>query len=233
MTDPTGQSSSWLDPYFCPAGRRRRGPALEQALYSATLGQLAEHGLGAMTMEGVAAAARTGKASLYRRWSTKEDLVLDAVGCAMPAVEDYDSSTGSLREDLLHLLSQMATFVNGPNGQIVRSLLCGAEPGHPLLEMARTRLIDPRLHRLVRLIEQAVDRGEARPGSATPTLAQVGPAIAIHRFLLFGRVTEDDVAEIVDSVVLPLLQDGPRPPHAEPPAAPPPRVDRAPVAQVH
>jgi AcrR family transcriptional regulator len=213
VTERVEATSSWFDPSFCPVGRRRRGPALEKAIFAATLAQLAAHGLPALTMEGVAAAARTGKASLYRRWSTKEDLVLDAVGCTMPAVEDVDASTGNLRDDLLHLLSTMATFFSGPGGQVVRSLLVAAEPGHPLLEMARTRLVEPRLHRLVGLIEAGIERGEARPGSATLTHAQVGPAVVIHRFLLHGRVSPQDVEEIVDVVVLPLLTgDCPPPP---------------------
>src|SRR3712207_3825436 len=55
----------------CPAGRRRRGPALEKAIHEAALAQLAEHGLGSLTIEGVASAARTGKASVYRRWPSK------------------------------------------------------------------------------------------------------------------------------------------------------------------
>lgn len=204
MTDRAG-GSSWLEPFFCPVGRRRRGAELEQAIYAATLSQLAEHGLAALTMEGVAAAARTGKASLYRRWSTKEDLVLDAVGGTMPQADQADRSCGSLRGDLLSMLGQMASFVNGPGGPIVRNLLVTSEPGHPLQELARTRLVEPRLLGLTRLIEQGIARGEARPGTATLTLAQVGPAVAMHRFLLYGRISDDDVREIVDSVVMPLL----------------------------
>jgi AcrR family transcriptional regulator len=157
-------------------------------------------------MEGVAAAARTGKASLYRRWSSKEDLVLDAVGCRMHSAEELESSTGSLRGDLLGLLTAMSEFVSGSNGGVVRSLLGTAETTHPLLEMTRSRLIEPRLERVRRFIEHGVERGEASPGAATRTLAQVGPAVVLHRFLLYGRVTADDVREIVDEVVLPLLK---------------------------
>ena len=54
---------------------RRRGEVLERALYEATLAELAEVGYGGLTMEGIAARARTGKAALYRRWCSKHDLV--------------------------------------------------------------------------------------------------------------------------------------------------------------
>jgi AcrR family transcriptional regulator len=208
VTSTSDDLGSWSDSDPCAfaAGRRRRGQQLERAIHEAALAELAEHGLGALTMEGVAAAARTGKASLYRRWSSKEELVLDAVGCTMPGTEEYELSTGSLRGDLLRLLTAMAEFVSGPQGGVVRSLLGTAEPEHPLLEMARSRLIEPRLERQRRIIEQGIERGEARPGAATRTLAQVGPAVVLHRFLLHGRVTADDVRVIVDEVVLPLLR---------------------------
>jgi Bacterial regulatory proteins, tetR family len=75
---------------------RRRGRALDEAIYRATLDELAEHGYAKLTMEGVADRARAGKASLYRRWPTRVELVLDAVAHTLPdplTVPD----TGSLR----------------------------------------------------------------------------------------------------------------------------------------
>lgn len=207
MTDPSDAGTAWGDESGgCPVGRRRRGAALEQAIHSAALAQLAKHGLGALTMEGVAAAARTGKAVLYRRWACKEDLVLDALGCGMPNEDDFTGSSGHLRDDLIFAFTGMARFIGGPGGAILRNLMSSTGAGNPLLDMARTRLIEPRLDRLRRLIELGVQRGEARPSSATRTLAQVGPAVVLHRFLLYGRVTDEDVREIVDDVVLPLLQ---------------------------
>ena len=61
-----------------PVGRsRRRGEALERALYEATLAELSDVGYGGLTMEGIAARAHTGKAALYRRWGSKQELVHD------------------------------------------------------------------------------------------------------------------------------------------------------------
>jgi AcrR family transcriptional regulator len=195
------------DASCCFVGRRRRGQELERAIFDATLSELAEHGLEALTMEGVATAARTGKASLYRRWATKEELVLEAVGCSMPFPDDADGgSCGSLREDLLRALGRMAEFVSSGHGRVTRSLMATAEPDHPLLEMTRTRLIEPRLQRLRSYITAAIERGEARPGTATLALAQVGPAMVMQRFMLWGSVEQPDVLSIVDDVLLPLLR---------------------------
>ncbi|MEO7262767.1 MAG: helix-turn-helix domain-containing protein, partial [Jatrophihabitantaceae bacterium] len=60
--------------------QRKRGVALERAIKDATLAELACGGYGSVTIESVAARAQTGKASIYRRWPTKQELVLDALG---------------------------------------------------------------------------------------------------------------------------------------------------------
>ena len=67
---------------------RRRGKQLEDALYDATLAELAAVGYGGLTMEGIAARARTGKAALYRRWSSKHDLVQAALLYALPPLPE-------------------------------------------------------------------------------------------------------------------------------------------------
>ena len=64
--------------------RRRRGAALEDAILAAAYVELATVGYGAFSVEAVAARARTGKASIYRRWPTKQELVLDALLQALP-----------------------------------------------------------------------------------------------------------------------------------------------------
>src|ERR1700760_280531 len=88
-----------------PARQRRRGPELEAALLDAAWEELVEVGYAALTMESVAARAHTGVAVLYRRWPNKDQLALAAIesyGSAHP-VETPD--TGTLRGDLIGLLS--------------------------------------------------------------------------------------------------------------------------------
>ena len=85
--------------------QRRRGEELEAALLQAAWDELVSVGFARLTMESVAARARTGVAVLYRRWPRKDDLVLDAIhhyGATHP-VEIPD--TGSLRGDMIGLLS--------------------------------------------------------------------------------------------------------------------------------
>src|SRR3954451_561491 len=99
-------------PVEAPLGAtRRRGVDLETAILDATLDILAEHGMAGLTMEGVAAAAHTGKASVYRRWPSKEDLLVDAMTRACPPIPE-SPDTGSLREDLLVQLRIMLETIN-------------------------------------------------------------------------------------------------------------------------
>src|SRR5437016_6100882 len=101
---------------------RRRGKALESAIFEATLGQLTTSGYARLTMEGVAAAAQTGKAALYRRWSSKEELVVDAVRASLPPVGPAPD-TGSLRADLVELISRMRAAMFSEPGAAVRAIL--------------------------------------------------------------------------------------------------------------
>src|SRR5665213_1888350 len=89
-------------------GSRRRGATLEAAIFAAVLEQLSDVGFSAMTMEGVAASAHTGKAALYRRWPSKEDLVADTLDAVMPSFE-MPRDNGSARADIAEVLDRMAT----------------------------------------------------------------------------------------------------------------------------
>src|ERR1700727_1630360 len=89
--------------------QRRRGEELEAALLEAAWEELAEVGFARLTMESVAGRAKTGVAVLYRRWPNKDDLVIAAIrhyGRAHP-VDTPD--TGSLRGDMIALLSSFSS----------------------------------------------------------------------------------------------------------------------------
>src|SRR6201994_968467 len=91
---------------------RRRGKQLEDALYEATLAELAAVGYGGLTMEGIAARARTGKAALYRRWSSKHDLVHATLQYALPRLPE-PRPDHSARENLLAIYAAHSDVVAG------------------------------------------------------------------------------------------------------------------------
>lgn len=199
---------------------RRRGAALTEAVYQAVLAELAEVGYAGLTMERVAERARTGKASLYRRWSSRMELVVDAVYHAVPDPSDLPD-TGSLREDLLALMRRSTALLAGPAGQALRALLGDALADRE--RMAEFRGLSQHSGRraVALLAARAVARGEIDAAAVTSRRLEVGQAMVRQHFL-FGDVPVPDalLVEIVDDVLVPLLHSPPGSPGVSAPAEP-------------
>ncbi|MGP3965409.1 TetR/AcrR family transcriptional regulator [Nonomuraea sp. 3N208] len=184
---------------------RRRGEALNAAIYQATLDELAESGYAGLTMERVAERARASKASLYRRWPTRIELVMEAVRDMLPTPESTPD-TGSLRGDLVAMLGQAAHVLSGPAGEAMRGLLGEAlSSGSPLSTMRRTSQGMGR-KTMEEVVRRAVERGEVDPDTVTPRRLDSGHALLRHHFLFNGTPIPDElVVQIVDEVLVPLL----------------------------
>jgi len=176
------------------AGRPRSEEA-HQGILEATLELLAEVGFSALTVEGVAARARVGKATIYRRWPSKLPLVVEAFG-RLPALEEAD--TGDLVSDLkIMWRSYLQLFNQTPLAAVLPSL-AGERSHNPQL----TELLDPVLRQrrrpLVAALERAQRRGEL-PADLDLDLAAdliVGP-IAVRLFFTGRKIS----AKLVDPVV--------------------------------
>jgi AcrR family transcriptional regulator len=184
---------------------RRRGEALNAAIYQATLDELAESGYAGLTMERVAERARASKASLYRRWPTRIELVMEAVRNTLPTPESTPD-TGTLRGDLVAMLGQAAHVLSGPAGEAMRGLLGEAlSSGSPLSSMRRTSQGMGR-RTMEEVVRRAVERGEIDPDAITPRRLDAGHALLRHHFLFNGAPIPDElVVQIVDEVLVPLL----------------------------
>ncbi|MEP6697470.1 MAG: TetR/AcrR family transcriptional regulator [Pseudonocardiales bacterium] len=194
-------------PAGCPPhGKRRRGEALEQAILAAAVRELAEVGYDAMTVEGVAARAHTGKAALYRRWPAKEDLVVDALHFMLPPCGALPD-TGSVRDDLVELLSAMAATIRTPAGTAMQRMLGSQRCAPEILETVHGKVIGPRREMLLEALRRGAQRGEVRPDAVTVLVAQVGSAMILQHLADDDRpVDRRVVEEIVDQVVMPLLR---------------------------
>ncbi|EWM16786.1 TetR/AcrR family transcriptional regulator [Kutzneria sp. 744] len=187
-------------------GPRRRGDELNQAIFTAALEELVEVGYQRLTMERVAERARTSKASLYRRWAGRPELMMDAVIHAFPTVGELPD-TGELRADLFAALRTMADALNSPLGQAVRSVLAEVAIDQKAMLRHRERFVERRNQLMLDLVRRAAARGQVRPGALTPRVAAVGPALMRDHFLTHGGpITDEVVAEIVDEVLVPLLR---------------------------
>jgi AcrR family transcriptional regulator len=184
--------------------RPRVEGAREEEILAATLGLLAESGYDRLTMDAVATAAKAGKATLYRRWTSKADLVVDAVSrakaCPAPQVVD----TGSLRGDLL----AMSCGIGGLTDEVPMSVLAGlvtALPREPELADAFQRLfLGPRIAVAVEVFERARARGEISADVDVRLIATVLPSVVIHRLFLQQQDADEAFIErVVDEVVLP------------------------------
>ena len=182
---------------------------LERALYEATLAELAEVGYGGLTMEGIAARAHTGKAALYRRWCSKQDLVHAALVYALPPVPELRSGR-SARENLLTLFTTHRDTLAGktsfPGMDVIQQLLHEPE----MRAIFADAVVRPRLRVVECILQAAVDDGDLDPATLTPLSARVGPALINQHFLLNGEPpSRRELALIVDTVIPPRARKAP------------------------
>ncbi len=166
---------------------------------------LAEYGYGTLTMDLVAARARAGKATLYRRWSCKLDLVIDTVW-RLEHCSVTDPDTGSFREDQLLLLHEFANVLRGRQGAVTATLV-GELTRHPDLAVAlRTVLLHQRRAVQMTIAERAIARGDVRCGAPWPLVNEIGPSLLFGRHLISGEsVDHSYIVDVVDDIVMPLV----------------------------
>jgi AcrR family transcriptional regulator len=190
-----------------PRGKtRRRGKELEEALLDAAWDELQEVGYAHLTMEAVAARAGTSRAVLYRRWSNRAALVIDAMRRHRPLLSGEVPDTGTLRGDVVALLTRMSRGLAETGAETVYGIL-GDYFGDP---ENFSRVQDQFLHSgagVMRVIlSRAEQRGEARPGISARIATIPTDLFRQELFLRRTPPTEQVIDEIVDEVFLPLVQ---------------------------
>jgi AcrR family transcriptional regulator len=184
---------------------RRRGDALVAAILDATMEELAAQGYEALTIERVAEIAQTGKASIYRRWPNKLELVLDAVEANMPSMGEAPN-TGALRTDLLIVMRIMTKYLNSRPGTAMQACMMDLKSHAELGDAIRERLMPPRKRVLLDVLERGVARGEVRPEAVTDRTIELGPKLLHAERTEQGRpLREADIVAIVDEVLIPVL----------------------------
>jgi AcrR family transcriptional regulator len=188
-----------------PQRQRRRGEELEAALLEAAWDELVAVGFGKLTMESVAARARTGVAVLYRRWPRKDDLVLAAMrhyGRTRPVpVPD----TGSLRGDMLALLSDVNEGRSSFTA-IVSSVFAGllADSGLTPAEI-RAQILGDRPRWSDEIFRRAHERGEIDRQRLSPAVLEMPFDLLRHDMLMTLKpVPWERITAIVDDLFMPL-----------------------------
>ena len=181
---------------------RPRSEQAEQAIIKATLELFAEKGPDGLCVEAVAARAGVGKATVYRRWKNKEDLLLAALGSLKSPLPDPD--TGSARDDLIALVTVMARDGVDPARQRQYTLLLGEGAKYPKL-MARyaETVVEPRREVIRSVLRRGMGHGQLRPDLDVEIVLLTLTGAAMSR----GRceiVPHDDefAARVVDSLLV-------------------------------
>ncbi|MFT4122507.1 MAG: TetR/AcrR family transcriptional regulator [Microbacteriaceae bacterium] len=184
---------------------RKRDPSRDTDILDATLDVLAETGYEGMTIDMVAARARAGKATVYRRWASKAELVVDAIGCLKtPVAPESIPDTGSLRGDLVALIKAPTIEDSQRKARIMGGVvsLLSAEPS--LAEAVERAVVAPRVELNRVLFQRAIDRGEISADVDIELLATVSSAMVTQRTLLLRQsVDRAFLLSIIDGVILP------------------------------
>lgn len=176
----------------------------EAELLAVTLQLLQEHGYDRLSLDVVASTARASKATLYRRWPTKAELVLAAFveGTRQVAV---DPDTGTLRGDLLRIGEQIRAHVS-THASTIRAVLMEISRSANLAAMLQEQFLAQRKALMRRVLARAVDRGEIEASAITDDLWDVLPGYLIFRSVLTGRAaSRRTVQHLVDNVIIPSL----------------------------
>lgn len=191
---------------------RKRGAALEQAILEAAFAEISEVGYTAFSVESVATRARTGKASIYRRWPTKQELVMDALLQRMPTPEqcgivlDLDESVTTV-DALYGVARAIAAVITSPAGDAMRAIKCEALADPELARLIDDRFQAPRREAMIGLLKRGVARGEVRAGADTVLVADVLPAVLSHRVIMQREpLTEKHLTDIMEQVFIPLIE---------------------------
>lgn len=186
---------------------RPRDSTRDDALRLATLEVLAEVGYRGLTVDAVAGRARAGKATIYRRWHSKLELVVDAFAqCARQAMPVPD--TGTVDGDLRQYLLAAAVLLAGPVGRAARAVV-GELPHEPDLAAAfHATFLTGQRSVVDTVLQRAAARGEIRSDAPVATLAELTGAALAHRSMISGQQLDAPFLDgLVDAVLLPLLRD--------------------------
>ena len=200
VTATTGHNGDVTD---APRRGRPRSAGADEAILTATLDVASEHGFRGMSMDVIAERAGVSKATIYRRWASKEALVLQALRSAINPMDDVD--LGSVRDDLRTYLRDLADRLASSNmTDVLPHLIEWAVHD----EQLRAELDEYVLHRrrpLVAILTRGIERGEIRDDLDLDTLvdAFVGPFI--YRKLLTRAAVDDDFVDRLLDLLLPTL----------------------------
>ncbi|MEP6851103.1 MAG: TetR/AcrR family transcriptional regulator [bacterium] len=177
----------------------------DRAILDAALDLVAEVGYDRVTMDAIAARARSSKATMYRRWDSKASLVVDALKLrhyADPVVPD----TGCVRDDLVEGLGTMCAAMGSQELPLMTGLITAMHSDPELARLMRQQMVEGKTAAAQRWTARAIERGQLPADADLELFHQIAPAMVFLRMVLTGQPTDEAfVGRLVDTVLMPLI----------------------------
>jgi AcrR family transcriptional regulator len=185
---------------------RPRDDSREQAILDAALALVAEVGFERMTMESIASRAKASKATIYRRWASKLELVVDAMGCYVGDTGEEPEDTGTVEGDLLALVRLVTDKISGFDGHLILGLAQAALSSPGLCAALEEQMGPSKLRMPMIVIDRAVTRGELPAGADPVLFNEIAPSVVIMRLINGLTLDEAFLRHLVVDILLPALR---------------------------
>jgi len=182
---------------------RPRSTEADRAIKKAAIELLVEQGYEGLTMAGVAHRAGVSTATLYRRYQSKEDMVVGAV--ASLKEEDEPTETGRLADDIRAIATHGCATFDQEGGRLIKSLIGEVQRNPELADALRAHILDHRRDKARRVIEAAVERGEIPPPPDADVALDMIAGPLIFRALVTGEPLDSAFAENLATLSLRML----------------------------
>lgn len=180
---------------------RPRSAEADTAIMAATLELAVEVGIHAMSMDVLASRAGVSKATIYRRWPSKEQLVLDALGSLIAPIESVDE--GSLESDLRQYLRDFVERLSAGRMSGILPHLIEVAGRDPNLRASLDEYVRSRRQPLLQILGRGIERGELAPDVDVEFLVDVLTGPLFYRRLLTGGRLDERVVDQLLALVLP------------------------------
>jgi AcrR family transcriptional regulator len=187
---------------------RPRDPACDAAIQSATLEAFADGGYRAVSIEGVAARSGVAKATIYRRYANKAQLLVDAIRGGVQ-LDEHLPDTGDLRADLRGMLEPLAARLRGDDRQLLIAFAVERVLNRDLADEFDRAVVGKKREHLRHIVRSARQRGELAADADIDLIAEAAPALIWHH-ALNGLAVDDDLVDRILALVLPAPLPGGR-----------------------
>jgi AcrR family transcriptional regulator len=184
-----------------------RAAARRQAILDAALALLMEVGYDRMSMDALAERAHAGKATIYRHWSGKAEVVVEAIRCRK--CDDFVAplDTGSLRGDLMETLNRSRESFSEEDSALLIGMVSAMHNDQELADLMRKQISEAKQGLYDEIVARAVRRGEPVSMSAAPVANEVSSALFFNRVAMGGgEIDPAFILHVVDDVIIPLLR---------------------------